>query len=339
MASADHLLRVHADDPAYRAQAEAEARFWEAMHPFGLESNELRRREGPVDRHINLRLAGAEDRHWYDLVAGHGPFRRALVLGTSSLTMERCLLETNPHADFTFVDLAPGALERRLEAFGARFRGRVAVRAADLNFLTLEPGAFDLIVSSSTVHHVTNLEHLAFQIGEALTADGWMFLHDYVGPPRMTFDTPTRRLVEEIYQREVRFTPGRTGGVGWKEPTDLSPFCALRSEDILAVFRAHLAEVEVRTCGALAVPIMRITPLDGVTMPPPTPWQQWRDDLLRRLFGRRLAAHEEGIGLRFLNELLCVDDVVIDAGLAPPCLAFATYRRRLDVRPAAAPAA
>lgn len=101
------------------------------------------------------------------------------------------------------------------------------------------------------------------------------------------------------------------------------------------MFREHLTEVEVRTCGALAVPLMRITSLDGVTVPPPTRWQQWRADLLRRLFGRRLEAHEEGMGLRFLNELLCVDDVVIDAGLAPPCLAFATYRKRASAAPAA----
>src|SRR5262245_34119690 len=101
MASADHLLRVRADDPAYRVQADAEARFWETQHPFGLESNELRRREGPVDRHINRRLGGAPDRYWYDDVPRHGPFRRALVLGTSSFSLERRLLETNPGAEFT----------------------------------------------------------------------------------------------------------------------------------------------------------------------------------------------------------------------------------------------
>jgi SAM-dependent methyltransferase len=325
------LLRVTPDDPAYRREAEAEARFWQTMHPFSLESVEQTHGSGPVDRYVNRRFTGAPDVTWQELVARRGPFQRAAVLGTSSLDVERTLVETNPEAHFTFVDISEGGLVRRQEAFGARFPGRIATRVADLNFLTFERGEYDLIVSSSTVHHVSNLEHLAWQIGEGLTDDGLFFLQDYVGEPRFQFDADKQRLFEAVYNRELRFTPGRREGVRWLDAADLSPFCGLRSDDILDVLRVHLDEVELRTAGTLTVPLVRCVPLDGVVAPPATAQGRLARRarrLLLDVFGRRLAAQEEVVGQRFLDELFLVGDVASDAGLVRPCLAFGVYRRR-----------
>jgi SAM-dependent methyltransferase len=325
------LLRVTPDDPAYRREAEAEARFWQATHPFSLESVEQTHGPGPVDRYVNRRFTGAPGVAWQDVVARRGPFRRAAVLGTSALEIERALVESNSETCFTFVDISEGALARRQEAFGARFPGRIDTRVADLNFLGFERGEYDLIVSSSTIHHVTNLEHLAFQIGEGLTDDGFFFVQDYVGEPRFQFGAEKKRLFEAVFDRERRFTPGRGGGLRWFDDGDLSPFCGLRSDDILDVLRAHLDEVELHTAGTLTVPLVRCEPVDGVVAPPETPRRRLAERarrLLLDVFGRRLAAQEEVVGQRFLDELFLVGDVASDAGLVRPCLAFGVYRRR-----------
>jgi len=327
----EDLLRVTADDPAYRREAEAESRFWQAMHPYSLESVEQKHEPGPVDRYVNRRFTGGEDVAWHDLVARRGPFRRAAVLGTSSLEVEGGLIASNPETHFTFVDISEGGLARRREALGARFPGRIETRVADLNFLTFEPGEYDLIVSSSTVHHVTNLEHLAFQIGRGLTDAGYFFLQDYVGEPRFQFGPEKQRLFETVYNRELRFTPGRREGVRWLDASDLSPFCGLRSDDILDVLRSQLDEVELRTAGTLTVPLLRCVPNDGVVAPPATAGRRLgarARQLLLDVFGRRLAAQEQIVGERFLRELFVVGDVASDAGLVRPCLAFGVYRRR-----------
>ncbi len=162
------LLRVTADDPDYRRLAAAEAEYWSGPVPFALEALEERFSEGPVDRYTNERFTGDPAVGWERAIARRGPFRRGLVLGLSALRVEGEILATNPGLHLTFMDLSAGSLARRADVLGARFPGRVATVCADLNFVELEPDAYDLIASSASLHHVTNLEHLAWQINAAL---------------------------------------------------------------------------------------------------------------------------------------------------------------------------
>ena len=158
---------------------------------------------------------------------------------------------------------------------GARFPGRVATRCADLNFAELERDAYDVIVSSSSLHHVTNLEHLAWQINAVLASDGWFFLNDYVGEPRFQFAS-AKRVFESVHDREVARTPGRSPGCCWMDASDLSPFCGVRSYEVLSVLRAYLQEVEVRTAAPLTVALMRSKPADGALVQPPASPGGWR---------------------------------------------------------------
>jgi hypothetical protein len=147
----EYLLRVSADDPAYRQTAAAEAEFWARPHPFGLETLENEYGEGPVDRYVNQRFTGDPHLGWHETIARQGEFRRGIMLGTTALKLEARILETNPRLHLTFVDLSEGPLRRREEHLGRRFAGRVATQQADLNFLTLPEKAFDLVVSAGTV--------------------------------------------------------------------------------------------------------------------------------------------------------------------------------------------
>ena len=241
------LLRVQPDDPHYQEQAAAEAEFWSKPHPCSMEAMETAREpEGPTEIYRNVRYTGDPRREWQETIAGHGTFRRGLVLGTSSLRVEGSILATNPSLHLTFLDISQGAVDRRAEVLGARYPGRVATQVADLNFVEFEPAQYDLIVSSSSLHHVTNVEHLAFQINRSLRPEGRFFLDDYVGEPRFQFSAEKRRVFELLYERDLARKPGRQTGLYWLDTTDLSPFCGLRSDETLDILARYLKEIQVR---------------------------------------------------------------------------------------------
>jgi SAM-dependent methyltransferase len=331
-------MRVRPDDLDYARQAAAEAAFWHEVHPCGLEATEDVHAAGPVDRYLNGRFTGDVEVHWYETIARRGAFRRAAVLGTGSLAIEERILAANPAAHVTFFDLSGGALKRR-QRLAEGHPGRVETRAADLNFVELAPESYDLIVSSSTIHHVTNLEHLAAQINRALTPEGFFFLDDYVGEPRFQFDPTKKKIYEEIFNRDRVRQGANPTGVVWLDTSDLSPMCGVRSDEILAVFRAYLEEVELRTAGALLTPLRRSRPAEHS---PDAPWvsdawalnvPRWRFylyDLRHRwpgIFGRP-PSMQSLVDPRLLEELALVGDVLADVGVLLPCQAFAVYRKR-----------
>jgi SAM-dependent methyltransferase len=324
-ASLTGLMRVAHDDPTYRQTAAAEAEFWSRPHPFGLESLEKTDGEGPVDRYVNERFTGNPQLGWHETIAGCQQFRRGLMLGTTALKLEARILEMNPALHLTFIDISAGPLQRRTEAFAQRFPGRVATRVADLNFLALEPNSVDLVVSSGTVHHVTNLEYLAAQIDRALTPEGWFFLQDYVGEPRFMPSAEKKRVFETIYTRDLLRQHGRQQGLIWHDSSDLSPFCAIRSNEILAVLRQHLREVDVHTASALVIPLLRSHPADTNTLAQRmSTWRIWVAQLQRR-FGRMRA---DMLSKDIMHELFLVGDVLADAKVLEPGTAFARYRKR-----------
>jgi len=322
---AAHLLRVSADDPEYRRLAAAEASFWQQVHPLSLEATELESSGGPVDRYVNTRFTGDPHTDWVTTIPRWGTFRRGLLLGASSPSRETRLLEVNPQLHVILIDLSSGPAERRAAALAARFPGRVVPETADLNFVELPPERYDLIVSSSTIHHVTNLEYLASQINRALTPDGHFFLEDYVGERRFIFSETKRRLFETLYDRDIARQRGRKPGVIWHDISDLSPFCGVRSDDILDVFRTYLDEVQVRTAGALVLPMTRTRPVDYEELLQRLPRWKVVSDMLARKLGirRRLVVDQQ-----FLDELSLVGDAASEAGLVRPGVAFAVYRKR-----------
>ena len=323
--TAAHLLRVTADDPEYLRQAAAEAAFWEQVHPLGLEASEDAYVEGPVEQYVNERFTGDRSTDWVATIPRWGTFTRGMFLGASSPRRERRVLEMNPDVRMTLIDISPGAVERRVSALAARFGDRISPATADLNFLELPSERYDLIVSSSTIHHVTNLEHLAFQIDRALTPDGFFFLEDYVGERRCGASPMKRRLFEMIYEREVSRHPGKKPGLTWIDTSDLSPFCGVRSDETLTVFRQHLPRGRgADRCGP-----------DGAHGPDSYPRSRRRARELPRwrihwaLLKRRLGIRR-GIMIdpQYLAELRLVGDVLTDAGVLLPGVAFAVYRKR-----------
>ena len=135
-----------------------------------------------------------------------------------------------------------------------------------------------------------------------------------------------RRLFEMIYERDVARHPEKKAGLAWSDASDLSPFCGVRSDEILSVFRDYLCEVEVRTAATLTVPLARTRSLDFADVMRSLPRRRRYWALLRRSLGIRMGTL---IDHRYLAELRLVGDMVADAGILQPGIAFAVYRKRL----------
>ncbi len=327
--SASPLLRVLPTDTEYQRLARAEAAYWNQPPIGSLESLEQSQSDGPVDRYQNARFTGRPGVPWQDLIPRYGVFRRGIVLGTSAIAIEGRILETNPTLHLTFLDISEGAVTRRRELLGPRYPGRVATMTADLNFVEFESGAYDLIVSSASLHHVTNVEHMAAQIDRALTADGHFFLQDYVGEPRFQFCAAKQRIFQFLHDREL-VKGGRRPGLTWMDTSDLSPFCGVRSDELLGLLGATLQPVDVRTAGALTTALMRARPLHNEVLGPPGPIRrvvQAVDTRLRALRGRPPRARI-ALPAQFMRDLMELGDLLSDAGVIPPGNAFAIYRKR-----------
>ena len=323
--ASDRLMRVQPQDPEYIEDAVAETAFWQDAPEHSLEALDEQFAESPIDRYINRRFTGEPRVQWEETIARYGDFRHGLALGTVEPSLESRILESNPRLHLTFVDLSKSSLERHQRLLENRFPGRVATRVADLNFIELEEAAYDLIVSSGTVHHVTNLEYLAFQLNQALTNDGYFFLQDYVGEPRMNFSDEKRQVYEAIAARQMRME-GREPGLVWASDDTLSRFCGVRSDETLDVFAQVLRQQELRTAAALLGPMMR----SSCVAPPQFSVWSVRLHRLRALFRRLINARPKPmVSEKFVDEIALVSDVLEEAGLIDPHIAFAIYRKRL----------
>jgi SAM-dependent methyltransferase len=324
------LLRVSPENPVYQRQAAIEAEFWAQPQPGSIEAGELRDwSPTQTELYQNERFTGDPHVPWQRTLSRYGGFRRGLALGTSSLRDEAWLLATNRDLHLTFLDLSAGALARREEQLGVRFPGRVVTRVADLNFVELERAQHDLVVSSASLHHVTNLEHLAGEIDRALRPGGYFFLHDYAGENRFQFADPKKRVFEAIFARDVARQPGRVARLEWADPSDLSPFCGVRSEDVLGVLRTHLTEVSIRIAGTLIVPLLRVRVVEEGKPIRFSRWQLLRHRLRLRfphVFGR--PGREIPLAPAFFRELTLIGELLAEAGMLLPGNVLAVYRKR-----------
>lgn len=319
-------MRVQPDDPEYLERAGAEAEFWQRDPMHSLESLDAVLADSPIERYTNRRFTGEPGVAWEQMIARYGDFRRGLALGTSIPALEARVLKGSPGMHLTLIDLCERALERHRSVLDGRFPGRVAIRIEDLNFIELEKNAYDFVMSCGTIHHIINLEYLAYQINGALTDDGYFFLQDFVAEPRCRFSEEKRRSYEAIVARQMK-REDRKPGLVWEAEDSLSPFCGVRSDETLEVFRRVLREERLATAGALFGPMMR-----SKCAAPARLWQPKRIASLmrgriRRLMGARI---ERMIDERFIEDLARESDALEDAGVLLPNIAFAIYRKRRD---------
>ncbi len=246
--------RVRADDVVYPGRARAEADYW-AQADFG---GRLFQRMQAGQRDANAAYTGDPERSWLDDLRGRGPFRDAAMLGCDEGGYERQWLDAGGSDRLDIYELSPGVIRKvraglGLGRYGSTRGGReVHFIQTDLNFARLPAARYDVIWSSSCLHHIANLEHLLAEVERALRPGGLFALHDYVGERRLQY-APERLALINALLREipVRFRAGGMEAITAPRPEGLSPFCGVRSDDILPLARARFDVVHEAVAGAL----------------------------------------------------------------------------------------
>jgi SAM-dependent methyltransferase len=320
------IFHVTRDDD-YLRQLRAEEEFWDKR----VETPLSRTPPPMVQGYYNERLTGRTDRQWFEMIDDFGDFRRGCALGAGPGKVESYLLDRHKQLCLTFYDISGEALARVHGRLEKEFPGRTDTRQEDLNFVTLPAETYDLIIANSSVHHIMNLEHLAFQVNKCLTPEGHFFMYDNVGESYFQFSEEKKRLFQALAQATMDY-PGRSAPIQWPDRSNwtFSPFESARSEEILDVFRRYLEEVRVRTVGALLSLTMFA---QGGSAPPQSRAAlstRWRRLLSAAALRARLRRRKIDVDrARARTELLfMLDRIVTETGYLKPGLAFAIYRKR-----------
>lgn len=321
------VFHVSRDDD-YLRQLRAEEEFWDRR----IETPLSRTPPPMVQRYFNERLTGRGDRQWFEVISDYGEFRRGCVLGAGPGDVESYLLSRHNQLKLTLYDISGQALARAQGRLAKECPGRTDTCQEDLNFATLPAGTYDLLVAESSIHHILNLEHLAFQINQCLTPGGYFFMYETVSESCYQFSEEKKRLFQALRNATLDY-PGRASPIQWPDRGNwpFSPFESVRSGEILEVFGRYLEEVRARKTGTLLSLTMFVGAVSASPQQRGRPSSR-RPRLLRagaalraRLRRPKIDAARE----RARTDLLfMLDRIITDSGYLKPGLAFAIYRKR-----------
>jgi SAM-dependent methyltransferase len=249
--------RVSAGDLLYPSRLRSEAQFWEKTDFSGGFYGLARPASGDVlEQRTNTLYTGDPQRSWIEDLIARGPFAEAAVLGCDHGNYERQWLERGGSEHLDVYELSEGVIRKVRAGLGLGWtelygpNRRVRFIRTDLNFARLPENHYDVIWSSGCMHHIVELEHLLEQIERALRPGGLFAIRDYVGEVRMQFGAERLRrinaLLQEVparYRRSDQLAPAPLAG--------LSPFCAVRSDEIIPLLDQRFDLVHKARAGAL----------------------------------------------------------------------------------------
>jgi SAM-dependent methyltransferase len=235
---------------------------------------------------------------WRRWVVGHlgGPAARSMELGCGSGSLSLQLYSLGSTRHIEGFDASP---ERIAEAEKRRRQAKApgAFRVEDANRLKLEPGAYDLIVSSHSFHHFQELEHVMVEVLAALAPGGLFILEEFVGPTQFQWTDEqivlTRELMVNIPES---YRTLRWGAIkpyeGRPTVADVvagSPFESIRSAEIGPLFERYFEILHRRNLGGTIQHLL----YNGIAhnFPPGDPEA---DAILRRVWEREDALIDSG---------------------------------------------
>lgn len=194
-------------------------------------ANELRVNRDRLQLPHLLKKHGVSPKVCLSLACGSGRAERAL--------MRRGICEHFDGIDISGKAIAKARRSANTEALDIQYS------TGDLNKVMLQPETYDLVVTQNCLHHVLELEHLANEIWNSLRPGGLLWIDDFIGESQ--FQWNDRRM--EVAQCLLKFIPEelRWDSINQRrhEPRRpvpgklISPFEAIRSEEIIPVFMEH----------------------------------------------------------------------------------------------------
>ena len=315
--ASEDMFHVSPDDEKYVRMLREEEEFWDTH----IETLLTKTPAPAVQSYLNERLTGDADKLWYQTIGDRDDFTKGCVFGAGPGQVEEHLLERHPQLHLTIFDISGKALSRLQERLDEQFPGRAETRHQDLNFVELPTETYDLLVANDSMHHLVNLEHLAFQASRSLTPEGRFFMTDVVGESYFQFADEKKRIFQTFMDAthdsgDPRFK------IDWPSRDDwtFSPFESVRSGEILDVFERYLLPLQIRTASALLSLTLIVRPDDSRGR-----LRRKIDSLKMRLLGSRPAMAQ---GTSRAELLFLLDALMCDSGRLVPGQAFGIYGKR-----------
>jgi len=123
---------------------------------------------------------------WKNYLLPQNRSLRVLSLGCGCGALEVSLMKRGGISELIAYDIADGALDIAKNSAN-QSDVDIDFRVANLNELVLPVDYFDVVIASSSLHHVEMLESLFFQIYRSLHFGGLMAINEYIGPSRFQF--------------------------------------------------------------------------------------------------------------------------------------------------------
>jgi len=234
------VRRAMADRSIYDAMAARENEVWGKILP------DRERSEAAIeDTKASIELCVA--RHFSSLstLAQERTlkFEHGLTLGCGAGRCERELLRNGVCRTFHGIDISEDAIAAARE-IAKEQNLPLTYEVADLNFLELPEKTFDLVVAQTCLHHILFLERVAEQVWRSLKADGYLWIHDFVGETQGQYDLKRISIMNQILAilpekfRKNKITGRLVTEIKRPEPGHLgSPFESIRSSEIVPVFQ------------------------------------------------------------------------------------------------------
>ncbi len=197
-----------------------------------------------VVRHIYRLISGGSEEHWLpwflnQYLPSDVTFERSFSVCCGDGAHELALAHSRRVKFIRAFDLSAGAIEQANAAFVAASIAKDTYRfeVADADNLQID-GNFDLLLSTSALHHVTQLETLLSRLSRMLDPEGYFVVLEYVGPNRFQWRDPQLSVINGILQQlDLRYLKENRRIELSRPPLaqflEIDPSEAVRSEDIL----------------------------------------------------------------------------------------------------------
>ncbi|MFZ4379819.1 MAG: class I SAM-dependent methyltransferase [Polynucleobacter sp.] len=183
---------------------------------------------------------------------------KVLSLGCGCGNLEISLMKRGGISELIAYDIADGALDVAKKA-AIQADVKIEFCKANLNELVLPVDSFDVVVASSSLHHVEMLEPLFFQIYRSLRRGGLMAINEYIGPSRFQFAPYQVDLINYLHGLlPDRYRWRRSDPAVLKVAIDFpsveflqlhDPSEAIRSDEIVPLLKNYFKVVEDRPFG------------------------------------------------------------------------------------------
>jgi len=217
-----------------------------------------------VQRHINTICTGSPDRTYIDyfLETYMAPRRVGDVvnLGCGEGALEKWLIDCDFADSYVGYDISKKCIAHANATVGKSYP-RARFICADLNQTPLERRAYDVAFFSHSLHHFENLERICDEVRASLRDDGFLLVHEFIGPSRMQWTDKQLSLCNRLFEQlapeqqlDISQSPKRVKRPAASRATVAQwlkgdPSECVRSAEMIGVLEQHFEILERRDYG------------------------------------------------------------------------------------------